>query len=491
MTKQTRIIIAALALAACMTNVGCMVGPDYVRPETMADGGPGFLNTPAGWTDANDICTSGPWWQCFGDRVTGDLVVLALERNTDLKAAAAKVLEAEALLAQSHGVRLPDVSYAAARSRGKVSSSSFGGSGGFFSTIYTQNVNVSYIVDFFGKLRRAEKAAVADLLASEADRQALRHAIISQVVRTRIQIGTQQRLLEVARADIVSREQTLRIVERRYNSGLVGPLDVYMARENLAAARALEPAIVESIKLARHSLDVLIGQRPGALALLPDRLGALGEPEPIPVGVPAALLDRRPDVRVAELRLRAATERVGVSIAALFPDLTLSSSWGYQSGTFSALTNPQNEVYSAIIGLSAPIFKGGQLKAQVDAAKARATQAAENYAGVVLVALREAEDALVRQQTLKERIDHLRERLAEALRAESLARQRYMRGVEKILIVLETERRRRIGENELIRTTGDLWNARVELFLALGGDWDVASPDSRLNNSGVADAKIN
>lgn len=491
MTKPNRIISIVITLATCMIIFGCTVGPEYLRPETTADAGGGFLNTPAGWTDANDICANGAWWRCFGDQVTADLVVLALERNTDLKAAAAKVLEAEALLAQSHGIRLPDVSYAAARRRAKASGSPFGFEGSFFSTIYTQNVNVSYIVDFFGKLRRAEKAAVADLLATEADRQTLRHAIISQVVRTRIQIATQQRLLDVARANIKSRAETLRIVERRYNSGLVGPLEVYLARENLAAARALEPQIVESVKLAQHSLDVLTGQRPGALAQLPDRLGALGEPEPVPVGLPAALLDRRPDVRAAELRLRAATERVGVSIAALFPDLTLSGSGGYLSSKFSMLTNPQNEVYSAIIGLAAPIFKGGQLKAQVDAAKARATRAAENYAGVVLVALREAEDALVRQQTLKDRIGYLKERLTQAMRAESLARERYMRGVEQILIVLETERRRRIGENELIRTTGDLWNARVELFLALGGSWDVASTDSRLKNSGVADAKIN
>jgi multidrug efflux system outer membrane protein len=480
-----------LGLAMAVAISGCMVGPNYVRPNTVADDGTGFINAPAGWTDANDICQNGPWWRCFGDQVTADLVVLALERNTDLKAAAAKVLEAEALLAQSHGVRFPDVSYAANRRRGKVSASSFGGSGSFFSTVYSQNVNVSYIVDFFGKLRRSEQAAVADLLATEADRQTLRHAIVSQVVRTRIQIGTQQRLLNVARADIKSRAETLRIVERRYNSGLVGPLDVYLARENLAAARALEPAIVERVKLAQHSLDVLIGQRPGALTQLPDRLGALGEPKPIPVGIPAALLDRRPDVRAAELRLRAATDRVGVSIAALFPDLTLSGTWGYQANKFSMLTDPQSEVYSAIIGLAAPIFKGGQLKAQVDAAKARATGAAENYAGVVLTALREAEDALVRQQTLKARIGYLQERLKEGLRAESLARQRYLRGVEKILIVLETERRRRIGENELIVATGNLWTARVELFLALGGDWDITPSDTKLKNLGVADAKIN
>ncbi|MHC4106298.1 MAG: TolC family protein, partial [Planctomycetota bacterium] len=275
--KNTIRFFISLGIAIIIS--GCTVGPDYLRPQTAAEAGPGFLNTPPGWTDANDICVDGPWWQCFGDRVTADLVVLALERNTDLKAAAAKVLEAEALLAQSHGVRFPDVSYAANRRRAKVSASSFGGSGSFFSTLYTQNVNVSYIVDFFGKLRRAEKAAVADLLATEADRQTLRHAIVSQVVRTRIQIGTQQRLLDVARADIKSRAETLRIVERRYNSGLVTPLDVYLARENLAAARALEPAIVERVKLAQHSLDVLTGQRPGALAQLPDRLGVLGEPD--------------------------------------------------------------------------------------------------------------------------------------------------------------------------------------------------------------------
>ena len=121
-----------IGLATSVVISGCMVGPDYIRPQTTADEGTGFINAPPGWTDANDICQNGPWWQCFGDQVTADLVLLALERNTDLKAAAAKVLEAEALLAQSHGLRLPDISYAAARSRGKVSAGSFGGSGGFF-----------------------------------------------------------------------------------------------------------------------------------------------------------------------------------------------------------------------------------------------------------------------------------------------------------------------------------------------------------------------
>ncbi|RKY07177.1 MAG: hypothetical protein DRP65_10740, partial [Planctomycetota bacterium] len=127
-----------------------------------------------------------------------------------------------------------------------------------------------------------------------------------------------------------------------------------------------------------------------------------------------------------------------------------------------------------------------------DAAKARATQAAQNYAGVVLVALREAEDALVRQQTLKDRLGHLAERLKQASQTETLARQRYMRGVEQLLVVLDTERRRRLAENELILTAGNLWNARIELFLALGGDWNIPAPDTMQSGKlRVADDEIN
>lgn len=474
-----------------MTNVSCTVGPDYVRPETAADDGGGFINTPAGWADANDICLSGPWWQCFGDPVIAELVDTALENNTDLRAAAARVVEARALLAQSHGIRLPGISYSANRTRSKIPMNFLGTRISSLDTAYSQDFSISYIVDFFGKLKRSEQAALADMLATEASRQALKHAIIAQIVRTRVQIATQQRLFAIAQVDIESRRNTLEIIERRYNSGLVGPLDVYLAKENLASARALEPQIIQSLYLAQHSLDVLTGRRPASSKAIPETLPEMPELTPIPIGLPAALLDRRPDVRSAEMRLAAATERVGVSIAAMFPDLTLSGSTGFRSDTFSMLTNSENEAYSAIIALAAPIFKGGQLKAGVDAAKARVEQAAADYAGVVLVAVREVEDALVREKMLKKRIDQLQERLSEATRAESLAKDRYFKGVEKILMVLETERRRRLAENELILTTGNIWNARVELFLALGGNWDVGLSDSRPKNLGVADAKIN
>jgi len=248
---------------------------------------------------------------------------------------------------------------------------------------------------------------------------------------------------------------------------------MHIAKENLAAAKAIEPQIEQSVILARHSLDVLIGQRPATTAALPETLSDLPELVPVPIGVPASLLDRRPDVRQAELAVAAASERIGVSIAEMYPDLTLTAGGGFRSDTFSKISAHEGEVYSTIISLAMPIFTGGRLKAGVLAARARTEQAAANYAGTILVALREVEDALVAERMLSRRLVQLEKRLSEALLAEKLARQRYLQGVEQILIVLETERRRRIAENELVIAKGELWNARINLFLALGGDWKL------------------
>jgi outer membrane protein TolC len=183
------------------------------------------------------------------------------------------------------------------------------------------------------------------------------------------------------------------------------------------------------------------------------------------------------------MQLAAATERVGVSVAAMFPDLTFTGTGGYVSDNFRMLSATENEIYSAVIGLAAPVFKGGSLKAQVDAAEARTEKAAANYAGVVLTSLREVEDSLVKQQMLTERIEQLHKRLGEAEQAEKLASDRYFQGVGRVLTVLETQRRRRNAENELILAEGNLWNARIDLFLALGGDWETAGDEEKTDET--------
>ena len=242
--------------------------------------------------------------------------------------------------------------------------------------------------------------------------------------------------------------------------------------QTLAGALAIVFLVCHVAGLRAYTC-VLCGQTPETSGDLAKTLPLLPELSPVPAGIPAYLLDRRPDVRAVEMQLAAATERIGVSIAQMYPDLTLTATGGYASDHFRDLVSSDTEVYAFIVNAFMPLFKGGRLKAEVKAAEASAREAAALYSGIVLNAMREVEDALVRQQKLSERINQLTDRLTQAREAERLANARYLEGVDKFLLVLDTERRRRVAENELAIAQGNLWEARVQLFLALGGDWGI------------------
>jgi len=474
--KVNRFTLGVLTTATiCLVVSGCMVGPDYQRPQTLADTDEGYVYAGKHPQDVNEVERMNRWWERFGDPTTTQLVSQALENNYDLHSAAARILQAQALLAETRGQQWPAVSYNFNRNRNKTSFNFGGGRFSNLSTNYSQDFTISYIVDLFGKLRRSERAAWAELLATKANEQALVNAVISNVVKTRADISTIQRQLAIARADTQNWQRNLEIIERRYSRGLVGPLDVRLARENLSRSKAAEIVIELSLIRTQHALDVLLGRRPGLSEQLPQTLPELPDLTPIPVGMPALLLDRRPDVMAAELALEASNERIGVSIAQLYPDLTLTGIWGRSADRWRDIWKDETEIYSAVMRIVQPIFQGGQLKARVNAAKARYAELAANYAGTVLTALREVEDALVREELLQQRLKALEVRFNEAVAAEKLAGQRYLRGVERLITVLETERRRRIAENELNNVKGQLWTGRVDLFLALGGDWTADS----------------
>ena len=478
LTKQKVIpFVFGLLITAplCVMVSGCMVGPDYNRPQTVADTAPSYVYAGRHLQDVNDVAKVGKWWERFGDATTTELVRQALSNNNNLQAAAARVLQAQALLVETRGQQLPDVSYNFGRARGKTSFNFGGGRFSNLSTTYSQDISISYIADLFGKLKRRERAAWAELLAAKANEQALVNAVISNVIKTRANIATTQRQLAITQANTKNWQMNVEIIERRYSRGLVGPLDVRLARENLAASKAAEIIVELALIRTQNAMDVLLGRRPGSSEQLPQTLPELPDLTPIPVGVPALLLDRRPDVMAAELALEASSERIGISVAQLYPDLTLTGTYGRSADIFDDLFIDETEIYSAILRITQPIFKGGQLRARVDAAKARYTELASNYAETVLTALREVEDALVREELLQRRLNVLQLRFSEAVSAEQLARQRYIRGVERLITVLETERRRRIAENELNNIKGELWAGRVDIFLALGGDWAVDS----------------
>jgi len=471
--ESLRLLVGALAALALS---GCMVGPQYSRPVTVADSNVPFANAGEHDQDPNNLRQIDAWWHSFGDQTTAELVREALENNYDLKAAAARVLQAQAAFRENAGRRLPDVSYGLSRDRSKRSFNlgGFAGGGRFsvMSTTWEQAFSINYLLDLFGRLRRTERAAWDDLLAVEANRQAVTNALVSAVIKARIDIATLQRRLAIETANIESRRRTLEIVERRYRRGLIGPVDVRLARENLAASQAVIPVLELSLATAQHALDVLLARRPGYSHAMPATLPELPELEPVPIGLPASLLDRRPDVKAAEYALMAASERIGVSIAQLFPDLTLTARWGRSADRWRDIWKDETEVYSAFFNLAQPIFSGGRLRANVDAAKARYSEAEAVYTNTVLIALKEVEDALVSDKLLRQQLHHLRVRLEEARAAEKLSMERYQRGIETILTVLESERRRRIAENELTVLKGQIWTTRVNIVLALGGYWD-------------------
>ena len=466
-------IVIPLSLALA----GCTLGPEPERPVTAADQAVAYVHASAPPSEAPPEVS--PWWRSFGDAATSELVELALESNTDLRLAAARVLEAEANLRRAGGARWPQVSYGAGVAQQQIS---FVlpevGRRTIESTTYSTNLAVSWQADLFGKLRRTRQSQWAQLLAEGANREAVVHAVVAAVVRARVLVATASWALEINRGITDSWEATARTVERRYRAGIAGAVEVHLARENLASARASQATIEAQLEQARLALDVLVGRRPGSADPLPESLPQLPSLAPVPSGLPASLLDRRPDLRRAEHQLAAATYGVGAAIANLYPDLGLTGSVG-ENGDRVADIDLQDFVYNIVANLTGPLFTGGQRRADVDAARARTEQAAAAYAGAVLEALREVEDALVREQATRTSHELTERRAAEARAADRIAKDRYQRGVESLLTVLETERRLRLAEQAVIGITADVWNARIDLHLALGGDW-ATDPDPEL-----------
>ena len=467
--NRRKVVLNCWLAGILVLAAGCTLGPEPERPATAADVSDVYVYAPE--TESPPLPEVTTWWREFGDDATTELVELALANNTDLRAAAARVLEAEANLERAGGARLPQLNYGASGSKQRVSFVLPNiGRQTIDSTTYSYNLNVAWQADLFGRLKRTQQSSWATLLAQEAAQEAVVHSVVASVVRARVLVATAAWALDINKQITASWESTTRTVERRYRAGISGAVELHLARENLASARASEAVIEAQLEQARLALDVLVGRRPGSAEMLPDTLQQLPSLEPVPLGLPAALLDRRPDVRQAEMQLAASTYGVGAAIANLYPDLSLTGSVGGSADAINEL-NFSDLVYNIVANLTGPLFSGGQRRADVDAARARAEQAAAGYAGAVLNALREVEDALILGDSSVEAFNLTTDRVGEARAADRIAKQRYQRGVETLLTVLETERRLRLAEQAIITGTAEVWNARIALFLALGGDW--------------------
>ena len=474
---QLIIIVCSFLVSACSLT------PKYEAPETEQYLGEGYVHKRNEFsTQELDAIT---WWQRFDDPVINTLVEHVLENNLDLRVAASNVLESEALVRAATGSRWPQVSASVSGERSFTGSStnlsSSSGSDRLYTTTYQVGATISWQTDLFAKLRSVEKAAIADWQASQTDLEALTHTIIANVIRQRVQLAIAVQRLYVAQQILKSRNQTLKNVNRRYHRGVgnSSAVSVRLARENVYSAEANIAALEQNVSLSQHALDILLGKKPGVLFITQSKLNELPELNDATMGVPAQLLDRRPDLRAAEFRVIASNERIGVALADLYPDLTITANGGWRDTEISDLFSPQSLFGSLLGELIQTLFAGGRLHAEADAAKARLQAQANTYTNEILQVIREVEDALIKNHKLSERLAKVNRQVTEARLAEELSHDRYARGVEILLTVLETERRRQDAEDSLLQVKLDYWNARIDLHLALGGNWlanDYKSP---------------
>lgn len=483
-----RLPAAGLLLAALALSAGCMkLGPEYARPQLAQPPAAGFQHSATG---ARAYLPQDRWWRTFGDADLNAMVERAVERNWDIKKAAARVMEVRAQFVSTRADRYPSLGLEGKAQKQQTTETSGLPAAFFLDRRYetlSLSLAASFELDLWGRLARAEEAARADLLQAEENRRTVVQGLIAQVVDLYLQMQASERRLAVSDMTVQALSQSLEFVEARYSRGLTSILDVQQARRTLAQAKALAPDLRRALAKQQQALKVLAGDYPStspARTLPADYFHVL---EPVPAGLPSQLLLRRPDLRSAEAGLKALTARVGVAKAARFPRIAITGALGYSSDALSRLIEPASQLWSLAGGVSQSVFDAGKLAAGQRAAEARLAQGVAEYAKKVLTAFSEVEEALVSRQQLLERHRLVKEALDEARATQDTAESRYQRGLADYLTVLDAQRNRYTLEDTLVVVEQEVLANRVTLHRALGGGWDALATSPLARNQEVKD----
>jgi NodT family efflux transporter outer membrane factor (OMF) lipoprotein len=460
--KQLGTIASALALAACA------VGPDYAPPATPTTAAGSFVAAtgpaiqPLAPVEAN-------WWRLYNDPVLDGLITDALAHNTDVRVAVARLARARAALREVKVDRLPEVGASASATRGRDAGQSDA------STSFDVGLDVAYEVDLFGRVSRNVEAARGDASAAEADAEAVRVAIVAETARAYAEAASAAERLAVARRIVALLDDSLKLTARRVEVGLTTRLDI----ARIAALREQRQAEVPALAAERNSalfrLATLTGRAP---AELPQAAGArdtaLKLDRPIPVGDGAGLLARRPDVRAAERRLAAATARIGVATADLYPRITLGGSVGSSAASAGNLfSNPVGFVLGPLISWA--FTDHARARARVAGAEAGAQEALAQFDGTVLTSLQETETALSAYANALQRREALKAAREQAAVAAKIIRAQQREGQVDSLALLDAERTFAEAEASLTEMDGRVVATQIDLFRALGGGWNQYS----------------
>lgn len=463
----------ASAIAACWSAVfaaACAVGPDYRPPELPSEAARPFAGAdPDYFVDGE---APGEWWQLYDDEALDAAIREALDANTDLRAAAANLARAAAVLREARGGRLPSTTLGASSTSGEQRFVQLQQSLSFEDTVYDVGFDVAYQVDLFGRVRRAVEAARADAAAAEAVYHAAQITVAAETARawasacaTRLELAAAQRNLEL-------QQESLALTERLLDAGRGTALDVARAAAAVERTRASIPELEAAHKGALYRLAVLMGRAPTDY---PAAAAECAEPprvaQAIPVGDGAALLRRRPDVREAERRLAAATARIGVATADLYPSIRFVGSAGAVALSAGDLDSGDSSRWSLGPVLSWTFPNRSIVRARLAQARADADAALAAFDGAWLDALREVESALTSYAKERERVDALSNARRHASDAARLAHARFDAGQVSFLDVLQAEAALAEAESALARAQGRAADLEISLFLALGGGW--------------------
>ena len=482
--RRAAILLAAAML--CFAGPSCEVGPNYRRPA---------LDVPTKYKSATTQESSPPvlaadWWRLFNDNTLNQLEESAVRANTDLAAAVARVAQARAAARVTQSQFYPVVTLDPSLTRSRSSGSGANGStlNGTSTTSRARTFtniqipfDVSYEIDIWGRIRRLNEAALAQVRVSEDDYQVVLQTLEADVAQnyfTLRSLDSQQRILAQT---VTSFRQQVSLTQTQLNAGLVGPTDLLQAQTQLNSTITQEVEIRRQRADVEHALAILLGRPPTELTLESKPLDLT--PPSIPAGLPADLLRRRPDVAEAEAALAAASAQIGVAVAQFYPTVTLTGAAGFESIDAAHVLDWEHRFWSIGPSVSIPIFEGGRLRANLQQVRARYNELLANYHGSVLIAFRDVEDSLTDLHMRADAAAAQDQAVQSAREYLRLSEVQYRGGLATYLQVIDAERTLLTNELSAAQLLNQRLISTVLLIKSLGGGWESgASPATQPNH---------
>jgi multidrug efflux system outer membrane protein len=452
---------------------GCAVGPNYVRPK---------VNVPADFRGAEGEAQQAsyadlPWWEVFKDEQLKALIKTALANNYDLGIAVSRVEQAHQVANVARSQYFPFVTYSVGASDGK---NEFLGSviPGFGTTkgAFLATGSAAWEADIWGRIRRLNESARAQYLSTEEARRGVMLTLTSNVAQAYFQLLGLELQLQIAKETTASFTDTLKLFTQRYEGGVASKLDTSRAAAAQAAAAAAIPEYERQVALQENVLSVLLGSNPQSIAHTAKLLDEVVPPE-IPVGLPSALLERRPDVLASEQQVRAANAQVGVATANFFPQFGLTALLGQASTPLSRITAGSANVWSVAANFTGPIYEGGALRAQKRQSVAFWEQTKLQYEQTALNAFTDVSTALISRQKFEAIRAEQARSVAAYQEAVTVSLQRYTAGKASYFEVLDAQIQLYPEQNALAQTEINRRLVVVQLYLALGGGWNLTDSD--------------